>query len=117
MHTKILKISLETFINKIIEIIIIIIATNKTNCHSHTQQTDKFSVIFKNINIDVLVSVGNVFWLPIRQNKFLGTIEFLVSIYGKILVILSSKLDISYRSLDSNIFKFAAPLCLGKSLL
>ena len=34
--------------------------------------------------------VGNVFWLPIRQFKFFGTIEFLVSI------------------LDLNIFKFAA---------
>jgi hypothetical protein len=53
-------------------------------------------------------SVGNVFWLPIRQSKFFGTIEFLVSIYGKILVILSPNLDISYRSLDLNIFKFAA---------
>ena len=62
-----------------------------------------------------MVCVGNVFWLPIRQSKFFGTIEFLVSIYGKILVILSSKLDISYRSLDSNIFKFAA-LCTLENL-
>ena len=27
-----------------------------------------------------IISVGNVFWLPIRQIKFFGTIEFLVSI-------------------------------------
>jgi hypothetical protein len=57
-------------------------------------------------------TVGNVFWLPFRQSKFFGTIEFLVSIYGKILVILSSNLDISYRSL------YLPPLlCLGKSLI
>ena len=61
--------------------------------------------------------VGNVFWLPIRQNKFFGTIEFLVSIYGKNLVILSPNLVFSYRSLDLNIFKFAAPLHLGKYLI
>jgi hypothetical protein len=54
--------------------------------------------------------VGNVFWLPIRQSKFFGTIEFLVSIYGKILVILSPKLDISYRSL------YLPPLCALENL-
>ena len=45
------------------------------------------------------ISVGNMFWLPIGQFKFFGTIKFLVSIYGKILVILSPNLVFSYRSL------------------
>ncbi len=78
---------------------------------------DLLEVIVRATELVKMMNVGNVFWLPIRQNKFFGTIEFLVSIYGKILVILSSKLDISYRSLDLNIFKFAAPFCLGKSLI
>ncbi len=53
--------------------------------------------------------VGNVFWLPIRQSKFLGTIEFSVSIYGKILVILSPNLDILYRSLDFKYIQICRP--------
>ena len=58
--------------------------------------------------------VGNVFWLPIRQSKFFGTIEFSVSIYGKILVILSPNLDILYRSLDFKYIQICRPFAPWK---
>ena len=61
-----------------------------------------------------LFCVGNVFWLPIRQNKFFGTIEFLVSIYGKILVVLSPNLDILYRSLDLKYIQICRPFAPWK---
>jgi len=55
-----------------------------------------------------------MFWLPIRQNKFFGTIEFSVSIYGKILVILSPNLDILYRSLDFKYIQICRPFAPWK---
>ena len=61
-----------------------------------------------------LISVGNVFWLPIRQSKFFGTIGFSVPIYGKILVILSPKLDILYRSLDFKYIQICRPFAPWK---
>ncbi len=64
--------------------------------------------------INWLILVGNVFWLPIRQNKFFGTIEFSVSIYGKILVILSPNLDILYRSLDFKYIQICRPFAPWK---
>ena len=62
------------------------------------------------------IYVGNVFWLPIRQSKFFGTIEFLVSIYGKTLVILSPNLDILYRSLDFKYIQICRPFCTLENL-
>ncbi len=68
----------------------------------------------KNINERVRNLQVTSFGYLFVNFKFLGTIEFLVSIYGKILVFLSPNLDISYRSLY---FKYCRPLCLGKSLI
>ena len=36
--------------------------------------------MYQDVRFENAEAVGNVFWLPIRQIKFFGTIEFLVSI-------------------------------------
>ena len=54
-------------------------------------------------NKELRTSVSSVFCYLFSNFKFLGTIEFLVSIYGKILVVLSPNLGFYYRSLYLNI--------------
>ncbi len=40
------------------------------------KQTSNQSHLIKTLKLSLIDSVGNVFWLPIRQSKFFGTIEF-----------------------------------------